>query len=171
VLVDAWLPRAAAKAPQAIAVNNLSYGQLLLDAQRAARQLSALGVVAGDRVAITMPAGTDFVVTFHAVLLLGAVAVPLDPRTPSAQLSARVKSARLVVDRPLDGHQDPATILVQTHDLAQVAVVLFTSGSSSAPTAVELTYGNFWWSAAGSAVSLGLDRGDRPRRFRSRQRR
>lgn len=161
MLVDAWLPRAAAKAPQAIAVNNLSYGQLLLDAQSAARKLSALGVVAGDRVAIVLPAGTDFVVTFHAVLLLGAVAVPLDPRTPSAQLTARVEGARLVVDRPLDGHQDPAANLVQTHDLAQAAVVLFTSGSSSAPTAVELTYGNFWWSAAGSAVSLGLDQRER----------
>jgi len=161
VLVDAWLPRAAAKAPQAIAVNNLSYGQLLVDAQRAARQLSALGVVAGDRVAIVLPAGTDFVVTFHAVLLLGAVAVPLDPRTPPEQLQARIEATRIVVERPLDGHQDPAALLLQTHDLDQVAVVLFTSGSSSAPTAVELTYGNFWWSAAGSAVSLGLDQRER----------
>ncbi len=161
MLVDAWLPRAAAKAPQAIAVNNLSYGQLLVDAQRAARQLSALGVVAGDRVAIVLPAGTDFVVTFHAVLLLGAVAVPLDPRTPPEQLQARIEATRTVVERPLDGHQDPAALLLQTHDLDRVAVVLFTSGSSSAPTAVELTYGNFWWSAAGSAVSLGLDQRER----------
>ena len=161
MLVDAWLPRAAGLAPQAIAVNNLSYGQLLIDAQCAARQLSALGVVAGDRVALVLPADNDFVVIFHAVLLLGAVAVPIDPRTPAGQREERAKGARVVVEGPLDGHQDPAARLSATHDLAAVAVVLFTSGSSGSATAVELTYGNFWWSAAGSAVALGLDRRER----------
>ncbi len=35
--------------------------------------------------------------------------------------------------------------------------MIHTSGTTSAPKPVELTYGNFLWSALGSAVALGLD--------------
>ncbi len=44
-----------------------------------------------------------------------------------------------------------------THDLDAVAAVIHTSGTTSAPKPIELTYGNFLWSALGSAVALGLD--------------
>ena len=71
MLVDSWLPRAAATAPQSLAVNNLTYGQLLEQAERAARQLAALGVVEGDRVALLLPPGEQFAIHFHAALLLG----------------------------------------------------------------------------------------------------
>ncbi len=43
------------------------------------------------------------------------------------------------------------------HDLDAVCAVIFTSGTTSAPRPVELTYGNFLWSALGSAVALGVD--------------
>src|SRR5437868_2519194 len=45
----------------------------------------------------------------------------------------------------------------RAHALDATAVVLHTSGTSSAPRAVALTYGNFLWSALGSAAALGLD--------------
>jgi O-succinylbenzoic acid--CoA ligase len=44
-----------------------------------------------------------------------------------------------------------------THDLDAVCAVIHTSGTTSAPRPVELTYGNFLWSALGSAAALGLD--------------
>jgi O-succinylbenzoic acid--CoA ligase len=47
------------------------------------------------------------------------------------------------------------------HDLDAVAVVIHTSGTTSSPKAVELTYGNILWSALGSAVALGLDARER----------
>lgn len=47
------------------------------------------------------------------------------------------------------------------HDLDAVAVVIHTSGTTSAPRPVELTYGNILWSALGSAVALGLDPAER----------
>jgi O-succinylbenzoic acid--CoA ligase len=43
------------------------------------------------------------------------------------------------------------------HDLDATAVVVHTSGTTSSPRPVELTYGNLLWSALGSAVALGLD--------------
>ena len=48
-----------------------------------------------------------------------------------------------------------------THDLDATAVVVFTSGTTSAARPVELTYGNWLWSALGSAVALGLDPDER----------
>ena len=155
MLVDAWLPRAAATAPQSLAVNNLNYGQLLEEAQRAARQLAALGVIEGDRVALVLAPGEQFAIYFHAVLLIGAVAVPVDPATAPDQIAARTGGARVVVDAPLESHEDPAAVLLTTHDLSAPAVVIYSSGSSGAAKAVTLSYGNFWWSAAGSAVALG----------------
>jgi O-succinylbenzoic acid--CoA ligase len=47
------------------------------------------------------------------------------------------------------------------HDLDAVAAVIHTSGTTSAPKPIELTYGNFLWSALGSAVALGLDPAER----------
>ena len=44
-----------------------------------------------------------------------------------------------------------------THDLDATAIVVHTSGTTSAGRPVELTYGNWLWSALGSAVALGLD--------------
>jgi o-succinylbenzoate---CoA ligase len=44
-----------------------------------------------------------------------------------------------------------------THDLDAVCMVIHTSGTTSAPRPVELTYGNLLWSALGSAVALGVD--------------
>ena len=47
------------------------------------------------------------------------------------------------------------------HELDDPAVVIHTSGTTSSARPVELTYGNFLWSALGSAVALGLDPGER----------
>jgi o-succinylbenzoate---CoA ligase len=43
------------------------------------------------------------------------------------------------------------------HDLDAVCAVIHTSGTTSAPRPVELSYGNFLWSALGSGVALGVD--------------
>ena len=44
-----------------------------------------------------------------------------------------------------------------THDLDAVCAVIHTSGTTSTPRPVELTYGNFLWSALGSGAALGID--------------
>jgi len=161
VHVDAWLPRAAAQTPQAQAINNLKYGELLLEAQHAARQLCGQGVRAGERVAIALAPGEQFAIYFHAIWLLGAIVVPIDPDAPADQRSERTRDVSFVIDAALDQHADPAAQLATTHELNAVAVVVYSSGSSGAAKPIELTYGNFWWSAAGSAVALGLSEDER----------
>jgi O-succinylbenzoic acid--CoA ligase len=161
MVVEAWLERAARTAPSAIAVETpvavCSYAELLERARNGASELAARGAAPGERVAIALPAGLDFVCALHACLLLGAVAVPVDLRLGERERAAIVDGAAVVADEPLRAAGARGVPTGATHDLDAVAAVIHTSGTTSAPKPVELTYGNFLWSALGSAVALGLD--------------
>lgn len=156
---DGWLLRAATRRPDTTALvtddGALTYAQLDRAAADTARRLHGLGVRAGDRVALALPPGRPFVETFWGILRLGAVVVPVDGRLGKGERAAQTVGARLVVDAPPAGDGDPATPLVATQDLDDVAVVVHTSGTTSAPRPVPLTYGNWLWSAIGSAAALG----------------
>jgi O-succinylbenzoic acid--CoA ligase len=171
MVAAAWLESAAARAPEAIAVRTPAgtwdYAELLARARVGAGELAARGAGRGGRVAIALPAGLDFVCALHACMLLGAVAVPVDLRLGERERETIVDGAAVVVDEPLraDATRSAASRLgVPTgamHDLDAVAAVIHTSGTTSAPKPVQLTYGNFLWSALGSAVALGLDPSER----------
>jgi O-succinylbenzoic acid--CoA ligase len=156
VLVDAWLPRAAARHPDRLAVNGLTYAQLHREAARAARRLHARGVRAGDRVGLELPPGEAFCIALHACLRLGAVAVPIDVRLTAEERIAVARDAATVLDA-LPGGEEAAVALPGHHDLDAPAIVVHTSGTGGAPKPVALTYGNWLWSALGSAVALGSD--------------
>ncbi|MDQ6915939.1 MAG: AMP-binding protein, partial [Actinomycetota bacterium] len=112
------------------------------------------------RVGLALPAGRAFAEALHGCWLLGAVAVPLDLRLGEEERSAQSEGCATVLDGPPD-LSAPATPLRTTHDLDAVAAVVHTSGTSGRPTPVELTYGNWLWSAMGSALTLGLDAEER----------
>jgi o-succinylbenzoate---CoA ligase len=162
MLVESWLRRAARTRPDAIALRAedgvLRYGELDDAATLAAQRLSALGVAPGDRVGIALPARRAFAETLHGCLLLGAPAVPVDLRLKPAERRARTRGCAAVVRAPLDGLVDAAAPIAGTHDLDATAIVVHTSGTTSGPRPVELTYGNWLWSALGSAAALGVAR-------------
>jgi O-succinylbenzoic acid--CoA ligase len=126
--VESWLERAAALRPDRTAVDapdgELTYAELL----DAARQVA---VEPGERTAIALPPGLDFVVTLHACLLKGAAAMPVDLREPTPNVAG-----------------GPAS--------DDVAVVLHTSGTTGRPTPVELTYERIHAQALGTAEALGV---------------
>jgi O-succinylbenzoic acid--CoA ligase len=162
VLADAWLPRAAAARPDHPALNGLTYAQLDAAATAAARRLAARGAQPGTHVALALGPGEDYAVALHACLRLGAVAVPVDLRLPAAERARRAEGCVTVVDAPLDaGDGDERLVLAPAHDLDAPAIVVFTSGTSGASKPVALTYGNWLWSALGSAVALGCPPGER----------
>ena len=171
MVVEGWLHRAARTHPGASAIegpdgaSSCSYAELHAAARRGARALSARGVERGDRVAIALPPGLEFAETLHACLLLGAVAVPVDLRLADAERAHVCDGASAIVSETLSGAPDAGAqadlALDERHDLAAVAAVIHTSGTTSAPRPIELTYGNFLWSALGSAVALDLDRRER----------
>ncbi|MEX2106125.1 MAG: AMP-binding protein, partial [Solirubrobacterales bacterium] len=51
--------------------------------------------------------------------------------------------------------------LLGEHDMDDICARVMTSGSSGDPRAIGLTYGNFLWSAVGSAFNIGVDPADR----------
>jgi o-succinylbenzoate---CoA ligase len=157
VLVDAWLPRAARRHPDRLAINALTYAQLLAEVDATARRLAGRGVRPGDRVAIALAPGDGFCVALHAVLRLGAVAVPVDLRLRASERARVIEGAAEVIDGPVIATPAPEARLRDRHDLDAPAVVVHTSGTSGEAKRVELTYGNWLWSALGSAVALGLD--------------
>ena len=59
---------------------SLTYGELWDRAARVAGGLRASGVGPGDRVAIRLPNGIDWVLAFFGAQLAGAVAVPINTR-------------------------------------------------------------------------------------------
>lgn len=154
--VEAWLPRAARLHPGRPAVDGLTYAELERAARGQAWALAAQGVAAGDRVALALAPGTDFVVALHAAWLLGAVVVPHDARLPASERP----DADLVVEE-LDPERATGPPLRTHHDLGAPALGLQTSGTSGRPKSVGLTFGNLLWSALGSAAALGYEPGDR----------
>ncbi len=165
MLVESWLGRAARTRPDAVALRTadatLSYAQLDAAATVAARRLSALGVRPGERVALALPARAPYAEALHGCMRLGAVAVPVDPRLAEAERAARSEGCVVLVEAPLDGGLDRDAPLLAAHDLDAPAIVVHTSGTTAAARPVALTYGNWLWSALGSAVALGLDDDER----------
>jgi len=162
--LDNWLAQRAQSAPERCALmadgSEVSYAELEAEAAWVARRLAAYGVRRDATVALTTRAGREQVVLIHALMKLGAVVLPLSPRLTPAEREAVIAAEQPAVD--LD---DPARQLTQTeadlpllgeHDMDDLQCRILTSGSSGAPRAVGLTYGNQMWSAVGSAFNIGV---------------
>ena len=168
--VEAWLTRAARTAPTLAALQapdtRLSYAELERAACVGALELSARGARASERVAIALTPGVAFAQALHACFLLGAVAVPIDLRLTASERERIAAGASVLVDEPLAvggraAGEARALARDAKHDLDAVCAVIHTSGTTSNPRPIELTYGNFLWSAIGSGVALGVDPNER----------
>jgi o-succinylbenzoate---CoA ligase len=162
MLVDGWLARAASQRPDAVALQtprgSSTYAQLHAAARFGAGELTARGATSGARVAIALPPGLEFAQALHACLLLGAVAVPVDLRLSVQERAQIATGSAVLVDEPLgEGPAAAGLPAAGGHELDATAVIIHTSGTTGTPRPIELTYGNFLWSALGSAVALGLD--------------
>ena len=154
----------------------LSYRALLERACVCARRLAERGIGEGDRLGVWASNGLELVVTLHAAWLLGATLVALHPRWTAAEAKAAASLARarcVLVDEETEASASAAGLeAVRLSEVAapgepgawrgrgsvllgEAAAVLFSSGTTGAPKAIVLTYGNLLASATGSAVQLG----------------
>jgi acyl-CoA synthetase (AMP-forming)/AMP-acid ligase II len=80
--MSALLDRGEPSAPAFIVPEDgsvLTYGQLAARVETLAGRLAGAGVSRGDRVALALPNGPDFVLLLLAITVLGAAAAPLNP--------------------------------------------------------------------------------------------
>jgi long-chain acyl-CoA synthetase len=118
----------------------IDYAALDVLAARAAGGLHERGVRRGDRVALLLPNRPAFVAAYHGALRLGAVVVPINTLSTEREVGERVADAgaRILVDEELAG---PALDGIEHVDAGDVAVALYSSGTTGAPKRIELTHG------------------------------
>ena len=80
----------------ALGDRRLTYGQLDAQSSSLAAALHELGIEEGDRIAITLPNWTEFVVTVFAAAKLGAVIVPLNPKYTTPELQYMLRHSETV---------------------------------------------------------------------------
>src|SRR6266478_4270489 len=130
----------------------LSFDELRLEALRRASHLRAMGLAKGDRLALVIPEGEDFIPTFLAALWLGVVPVPLYPPVSLGKLDAFMDALVGILNVA-----QPKERVILTSELRaevplidppphpaddEIAFLQFTSGSTSAPKGVMVTHGN-----------------------------
>ena len=177
MLLDSFLEQCTQQ-PEALAVQELerrlSYRQLLQSAQAVAAQLQAIGVQAGQPVAIHLNHGIEATIAVFAVLLAGACYVPLDIKNPASRLSYICADAQVIAlihsgnvpawfnGQCLDiNHCDAGQFSPVSISTASLAAILYTSGSTGQPRGVALSHGAIANFAFWAAELLNLQTNDR----------
>lgn len=172
----------------------LSWRELHHAATKCAGGLAAHGVQPGDRVALYLDNGPEFVIAVYACAWLGAVAMPVSARARTDELAFSLGDAGAVAIicaqylqelvpaaevLPLLHHRfstgtvqpgfESFTELVQTEPLAtahaaneeDLAVLLYTSGTTGRPKGAMLTHLNIVHSVMHYAHAMTLGKADR----------
>ena len=147
----------------------IHYGQLASKARTVAGALLARGVVPGDRIALMLPTGADFLFAFFGILGAGCVPVPIYPPTRLSQIADHLRRQVGILDNAdvaalvTRGIATTLRVLVAslrfvctvkdlTHDDhhsafaavqgSDLALLQYTSGSTGDPKGVMLTHAN-----------------------------
>ena len=133
----------------------LTWSELDRYASGFSRHLSTQGVNAGDRIALLLPNGLEFVIAFLGTLKLGATPAPLNSLVKAEELAAFKADLKpkLSVDRLVLSQSSWQTI----EEVSAPALILYTSGSTGRPKGAvfshdALTFANHSW--AGPVMGL-----------------
>ena len=161
-----------------------TYGEMQRDIEACAGRLAALGIKAGDRVAFLGFNQPMFLFAMFASARLGAIFVPLNFRLTGPELAFMIEDCQagaLIVDEThraviepqiaqltslkavlaaeretqwIDG-PPPATAPVRANE-DDVALIMYTSGTTGRPKGAMLTHGNIWWNNASGMHTLDM---------------
>lgn len=166
-----------------------SFSELNTAVDDLAGRLASLGVTAGDHLGMLLETSVDGLQLIHAAMRLGAVLVPLNTRVNPETLSAQTEkadvqtlvcnastvatAATLPVDviasmddidqsaLPSLEQESPQRVDPIAWDHDDLTVLMFTSGTTGNPKAVQLTAGNLLANALASSYRLGTHPSDR----------
>lgn len=135
----------------------LSYGQLWERSARIAGGLRAAGLQPGERVAITHPAGVDWVLAYWGVMMAGGISVAVNTRLTPAEIDYIRRDAGVV--RELGpGHDTPTGEPCVSADAGAdtVVTIFYTSGTTGHPKGVPFTHENLLTSSRNIVDTLGI---------------
>lgn len=160
----------------------LTYKEVNCQADRMARKLLSLGVMANTTVAVCMDRSHHFIIAVFGILKAGAAYVPMDTLTPQKRLVDMCDDCRadvLIVDdsgaRVLEGYPGKIvfmdSLLEDTSGSSQphcdrkmnkedLAYIMFTSASIGKAKGVAVTQGNLSSYLLGLKPTLGVNVGD-----------
>ncbi len=184
-----WLWERAHLDPEGLALRfesrDLTFAQLATESEGTAMRLAALGLRAGDRVAILMESSVRTVELIHAAQRLGIVLIPLNTRLTAAEIGVLLDASdpgALIYDsrflnaigglRPERFRAVESTAEFDSTPLAPIPpltpldrdaalTIIFTSGTTGTPKGAVLTNGNHFASALASRENLGAMPSDR----------
>jgi acyl-CoA synthetase (AMP-forming)/AMP-acid ligase II len=141
----------------------LTYGDVWERAARVAGGLREIGVQRGDRVAIRMANGIDWVLAFFGVQLVGGVVVPVNTRFTDDEAAYVVDDSQAKFTFR-DGAALPDASPVAVEDLgpADLAAIFYTSGTTGFPKGAMTTHGNFLTNSENAFRCLAMDRAEGP---------
>ncbi|OLE27872.1 MAG: p-hydroxycinnamoyl-CoA synthetase [Catenulispora sp. 13_1_20CM_3_70_7] len=183
--LGSWPARRARKTPRRTALIHqdlaVSYAELHARTTRLAHALRAAGVRHGDRVAYLGPNHPSFLETLFAAGLLGAIFVPLNTRLAAPEIAYQLadSGAKALLYAPTCGalvegldvanrftvgdaayeellaaaSEEPVDVPVPLDD---IAVIMYTSGTTGRPKGAMLTHGNLTWNAVNVLIDHDL---------------
>jgi len=145
-----------------------------------AQKLKHIGIKEKERVCISAPANTEYIITLFALWRMGAVVCLLSDRLPLGALGEQIKNVRgkilLAVEAKACKSLPVTAVSLESiviknaprtlsksvfYALNQPLTILFTSGSSALPKAVQHTFANHYYSALGSDENIPVTLSDR----------
>ena len=170
IILYPWIYTRAKEQPDDTALitetERWSWSELYTRAHRLASTWATI-VTRGDRIALYGPSSARYIVALHAAQLLELTVVPINTRLTQTEVLRQFKQVdvRLVVtDRTLDTaipclafsyEKEAPDLLIRHMPKHYVQSMLFTSGTTGHPKAVEQTMLNHFSSATNAARHIG----------------
>ncbi len=122
-----------------------SYGELWERSARVAGGLRGRGVARGDRVAIRLANGIDWVLAFFGTQMLGAVVVPVNTRFTEDEVAYVVERLGRELHLPAGRASCPTATASSPSELGpeDLAAIFYTSGTTGFPKGAMTSHENF----------------------------
>jgi acyl-CoA synthetase (AMP-forming)/AMP-acid ligase II len=142
---------------------SVTYGELWERAGHVAGGLRSEGVARGDRVAIRLGNGIDWVLAFFGAQMLGAVVVPVNTRFTEDEVAYVLEDsgAKFTFEpgAALPGGHAPEPERLSHDDLA---AIFYTSGTTGFPKGAMTSHGNFLTNSENALRCNPIDRSEGP---------
>ena len=152
-----------------------SYAELAAASSAVAGQLADMGLVPGERVAVSLPRGPWQIASVLGILRAGGTYVPLAVDMPALRAEAilrDVEAAALITERDdldwpvtlrpdAEGSPSVAPLTAAALPTRAIAYILYTSGTTGRPKGVALRHKAVWNTVAAINATIGIGPEDR----------